>query len=84
MGRWCCVVEKRLATPRFLTSCPLDESKDSTSAQSQVFHWKQLENLYYRDRKFSIEVHDPRRYEAPLMWCLLCLEPRGQGRLPCG
>ena len=25
----------------------------------QVFQWKQLENLYFRDRKFSIEVHDP-------------------------
>jgi len=28
---------------------------------SQIFYWKQLENLYYRDRRFSIEVHDPRR-----------------------
>ena len=27
----------------------------------QVFAWKQLENLYFRDRKFSIEVHDPKR-----------------------
>jgi hypothetical protein len=23
-----------------------------------VFQWKQLENLYFRDKKFSIEVHD--------------------------
>jgi hypothetical protein len=27
----------------------------------RVFAWKQLENLYFRDRKFSIEVHDPKR-----------------------
>ena len=27
----------------------------------QVFPWKQLENLYFRDKKFSIEVHDPKR-----------------------
>ncbi|XP_013384701.1 FERM domain-containing protein 4A isoform X7 [Lingula anatina] len=27
----------------------------------KVFPWKQLENLYFRDRKFSIEVHDPKR-----------------------
>merc|ERR550517_660886 len=26
----------------------------------RVFQWKQLENLYFRDRKFSIEVHDPK------------------------
>ena len=24
----------------------------------RVFQWKQLENLYFRDKKFSIEVHD--------------------------
>ena len=23
--------------------------------------WKQLENLYFRDKKFSIEVHDAKR-----------------------
>ena len=28
----------------------------------QSFAWKQLENLYFRDKKFSIEVHDPKRY----------------------
>ena len=27
----------------------------------QIFVWKSLENLYYRDKKFSIEVHDPKR-----------------------
>ena len=27
----------------------------------QVFPWKYLENLYFRDKKFSIEVHDPKR-----------------------
>lgn len=27
----------------------------------KVFLWKQLENLYFRDRKFSIEVHDAKR-----------------------
>ncbi|XP_033881668.3 FERM domain-containing protein 4A isoform X10 [Acipenser ruthenus] len=27
----------------------------------KVFQWKQLENLYFREKKFSVEVHDPRR-----------------------
>uniref|UniRef100_A0A8C4NG24 FERM domain containing 4A n=1 Tax=Eptatretus burgeri TaxID=7764 RepID=A0A8C4NG24_EPTBU len=27
----------------------------------KVFHWSQLENLYFRDKKFALEVHDPRR-----------------------
>ncbi|XP_067936176.1 FERM domain-containing protein 4A-like isoform X2 [Watersipora subatra] len=27
----------------------------------KVFPWKYLENLYFRDKKFSIEVHDPKR-----------------------
>jgi len=27
----------------------------------RVFMWKQLENLYFRDKKFSIEVHDAKR-----------------------
>uniref|UniRef100_A0A8C9TJM0 FERM domain containing 4A n=1 Tax=Scleropages formosus TaxID=113540 RepID=A0A8C9TJM0_SCLFO len=27
----------------------------------QVFQWRQLENLYFREKKFSVEVHDPRR-----------------------
>ena len=27
----------------------------------KIFTWKLLENLYYRDKKFSIEVHDPKR-----------------------
>ena len=27
----------------------------------RVFLWKHLENLYFRERKFSIEVHDPKR-----------------------
>ena len=26
-----------------------------------MFQWKQLENLYFRDKKFSIEVHDAKR-----------------------
>jgi len=27
----------------------------------RVFQWKRLENLYFRDKKFSIEVHDAKR-----------------------
>jgi hypothetical protein len=30
-------------------------------APVRVFPWKQLENLYFRDKKFSIEVHDAKR-----------------------
>ncbi|XP_071036735.1 FERM domain-containing protein 4A isoform X4 [Parasteatoda tepidariorum] len=30
----------------------------------KLFLWKQLENLYFRDRKFSIEVYDPKRLAA--------------------
>ncbi|TSM36148.1 FERM domain-containing protein 4B [Bagarius yarrelli] len=25
----------------------------------RVFHWKQLENLYFREKKFAVEVNDP-------------------------
>ncbi|KRZ70753.1 FERM domain-containing protein 4A [Trichinella papuae] len=35
-------------------------SNDKSSAL-RSFGWNQLENLYYRDKKFSVEVHDPRR-----------------------
>ncbi|CAD5123399.1 DgyrCDS11750 [Dimorphilus gyrociliatus] len=28
---------------------------------TKMFTWKQLENLYYREKKFSIEVHDSKR-----------------------
>jgi len=24
----------------------------------QEFPWKQLENIYFRDKKFSVQVHD--------------------------
>ncbi|XP_030829101.1 FERM domain-containing protein 4A isoform X3 [Strongylocentrotus purpuratus] len=27
----------------------------------KIFQWRRLQNIYYRDRKFSIEVTDPRR-----------------------
>ncbi|PKU33509.1 ferm hypothetical protein [Limosa lapponica baueri] len=27
----------------------------------RIFQWRQLENLYFREKKFSVEVHDPRR-----------------------
>ncbi|XP_073207165.1 FERM domain-containing protein 4B isoform X4 [Lepidochelys kempii] len=27
----------------------------------QLFQWKQLENLYFREKKFAVEVHDPHR-----------------------
>ncbi|XP_046708827.1 FERM domain-containing protein 4B isoform X1 [Silurus meridionalis] len=27
----------------------------------KVFHWKQLENLYFREKKFAVEVNDPPR-----------------------
>jgi hypothetical protein len=27
----------------------------------RVFPWRQLENLYYRERKFSIEVHESKK-----------------------
>nr|DBA18602.1 TPA: hypothetical protein GDO54_016833 [Pyxicephalus adspersus] len=27
----------------------------------KLFQWKQLENLYFREKKFAVEVHDPRR-----------------------
>ncbi|RXG68243.1 FERM domain-containing protein 4A [Armadillidium vulgare] len=36
------------------------------SKPSRVFFWKQLENLYFRERKFSIEVHDPKRVVSAL------------------
>ncbi|XP_053326105.1 FERM domain-containing protein 4B isoform X1 [Spea bombifrons] len=30
----------------------------------KLFQWKQLENLYFREKKFAVEVHDPRRIAA--------------------
>lgn len=27
----------------------------------KIFSWAKLENLYYRDKKFSIEVHEPQQ-----------------------
>ncbi|XP_068110053.1 FERM domain-containing protein 4B isoform X1 [Hyperolius riggenbachi] len=30
----------------------------------KLFQWKQLENLYFREKKFAVEVHDPRRITA--------------------
>ncbi|XP_062575985.1 FERM domain-containing protein 4A-like isoform X2 [Saccostrea cucullata] len=35
--------------------------KTDKTTPRKVFNWKQLENLYYRDKKFSIEVHDTKR-----------------------
>ncbi|XP_067683373.1 FERM domain-containing protein 4A-like isoform X6 [Haliotis asinina] len=35
--------------------------KNDKTTPRKLFTWKQLENLYYRDKKFSIEVHDPKR-----------------------
>lgn len=35
--------------------------KNDKNVPRKVFVWKTLENLYYRDKKFSIEVHDPKR-----------------------
>uniref|UniRef100_A0A8B9H2C3 FERM domain containing 4Ba n=1 Tax=Astyanax mexicanus TaxID=7994 RepID=A0A8B9H2C3_ASTMX len=29
-----------------------------------IFHWKQLENLYFREKKFAVEVNDPQRRAA--------------------
>lgn len=27
----------------------------------QLYQWKQLENLYFREKKFAVEVNDPHR-----------------------
>ncbi|WAR26546.1 FRM4A-like protein [Mya arenaria] len=35
--------------------------KTYLGGSESLFVWKTLENLYYRERKFSIEVHDPKR-----------------------
>ncbi|XP_052781859.1 FERM domain-containing protein 4A-like isoform X3 [Mya arenaria] len=35
--------------------------KQDKNVPRRLFVWKTLENLYYRERKFSIEVHDPKR-----------------------
>ncbi|PVD24686.1 hypothetical protein C0Q70_15171, partial [Pomacea canaliculata] len=35
--------------------------KNDKTTPRRLFTWKHLENLYYRDKKFSIEVHDPKR-----------------------
>ncbi|XP_054710286.1 uncharacterized protein LOC129219988 [Uloborus diversus] len=35
--------------------------KNDRRNPKRVFLWKQLENLYFRDRKFTVEVHEARR-----------------------
>lgn len=35
--------------------------KNDRRFPKKVFLWKQLENLYFRDRKFTVEVHEARR-----------------------
>uniref|UniRef100_A0A8D2Q9A2 FERM domain containing 4B n=1 Tax=Varanus komodoensis TaxID=61221 RepID=A0A8D2Q9A2_VARKO len=35
--------------------------KETAFIRIQLFQWKQLENLYFREKKFAVEVHDPRR-----------------------
>ncbi|GFY72034.1 FERM domain-containing protein 4B, partial [Trichonephila inaurata madagascariensis] len=35
--------------------------KNDRRTPRRVFLWKQLENLYFRDRKFTVEVHEARR-----------------------
>ncbi|GFR68277.1 FERM domain-containing protein 4A [Elysia marginata] len=35
--------------------------KNDKTTPRRLFTWKHLENLYYRDKKFSIEVHGPKR-----------------------
>ncbi|KAK3103250.1 hypothetical protein FSP39_017835 [Pinctada imbricata] len=35
--------------------------KTDKTTPRKIFTWKQLENLYYRDKKFSVEVHDTKR-----------------------
>ncbi|KAM9859685.1 FERM domain-containing protein 4B [Aulostomus maculatus] len=30
----------------------------------KLFHWKQLENLYFREKKFAVEVNNPHRREV--------------------
>ncbi|KAG8142561.1 hypothetical protein E2320_005779 [Naja naja] len=34
----------------------------------KIFQWRQLENLYFREKKFSVEVHDPRSGIAVHTW----------------
>ena len=30
-----------------------------------MYQWRQLENLYFREKKFSVEIHDQRKSNAP-------------------
>ncbi|CAE1295547.1 FERM domain-containing protein 4A,FERM domain-containing protein 4B [Acanthosepion pharaonis] len=48
---------------------------DKTDKQTprKIFHWKQLENLYYRDKKFSVEVHDPKRRNSLVSQVRVCV-----------
>ena len=50
-----------------------------------MYQWRQLENLYFREKKFSVEIHDQRRSNAQnqgswlwawsSVWLLLLLLP---------
>lgn len=34
----------------------------------QLYQWKQLENLYFREKKFAVEVNDPHRWAAEIYY----------------
>uniref|UniRef100_A0A3B4GPR2 FERM domain-containing protein 4B-like n=1 Tax=Pundamilia nyererei TaxID=303518 RepID=A0A3B4GPR2_9CICH len=35
--------------------------QDKLKPRKQLYQWKQLENLYFREKKFAVEVNDPHR-----------------------
>lgn len=44
-------------------SVPSPPFRRTLSVSLQLFQWKRLENLYFREKKFSVEVNDPHRSE---------------------
>ncbi|XP_043564262.1 FERM domain-containing protein 4B-like isoform X2 [Chiloscyllium plagiosum] len=47
----------------------------------KIFQWKQLENLYFREKKFAVEVHDPRRSLLCIFLSLLSVPTSETGYL---
>ena len=66
---------------RGIAECASKQDKDLAKPR-RIYAWKQLENLYFRDRKFSIEVHTPKR-SVRFSWRQCCVRCRPWVRRVC-
>ncbi|KAL8220843.1 UNVERIFIED_CONTAM: hypothetical protein K2H54_055507 [Gekko kuhli] len=53
-----------------------DGTKGKKGLLRKIFQWRQLENLYFREKKFSVEVHDPRSKLMSKASSMLSITPK--------